>query len=156
MKSAIFTGLLHVRDRRPAVRACARRFDYFGRLTLHFPKIDPKVEYTRTTIHFDGNFVSEQLPLPAPMDLLSPFKRLRNHVINLSGERKEEAEAMLLRLSRLSAVKDALTYNRFCLQFAEPPLTTRGASPPSRLITGCSIRSSKRCRTVSSSGRCTP
>ncbi|PYI56676.1 AraC family transcriptional regulator [Paenibacillus flagellatus] len=88
-------------------------------MTLHFPKIDPAVAYTRTTIHFDRSYVEGLLTLPAPIDLLGPFDRLRNHVINLNEAERDEVEAMLQRLHELGAVKAPVSYNRFCLHFAD-------------------------------------
>jgi len=88
-------------------------------LTLHCPKIDPSVEYVRTTIHFDRDYVAGLLPLPLPVDILAPFQLLRNHVLNLDGEDRREVEDMLGRLHEANENKDPVYYNRFCLQFID-------------------------------------
>ncbi len=88
-------------------------------LTLHCPKIDPSVEYSRTTIHFDRDYVAGFLNLPMPIDILSPFQLMRNHVFSPSDKDKKELEDILEQLHALSVDKDPISYNRFFLKFTD-------------------------------------
>jgi AraC-like DNA-binding protein len=69
-------------------------------MTLHRPHIKGSV-YVRSTVHFDPHFARELLKFSAPyMNLLQPFHDLRNHRVHLTGESREQIEALLEKMHR--------------------------------------------------------
>lgn len=88
-------------------------------MTLHRPKIDPEFTYDRTTLHFDPGFVREMMKPFGGVDVLKPFHELHNHRISLEGAARAEFEALLERLTALSARPDPVSRNRFLLAFAD-------------------------------------
>jgi len=88
-------------------------------LTLHRPKVDPRLTYDRTTIHFDPNYARELVKPFGGVDVLKPFRELHNHRIRLEGAAREEFEALLERLCALSERTGPVSRSRFLLAFAD-------------------------------------
>lgn len=65
-------------------------------MTLHCAKIDPTVPYIRSIIHFDPSAIQPYAELPGAIDILKPFKTLKNYRISFRGTSKEEVERILL------------------------------------------------------------
>lgn len=88
-------------------------------MTLHSPNADPSVPYRRSIVHFEPAFVKPFTDMPFTAPLLQPFYELRNHRIHLEGAHREEAEALLDRLCRLTEEDGALSRDRLIVAFLD-------------------------------------
>ncbi|MFD1956250.1 AraC family transcriptional regulator [Paenibacillus thailandensis] len=88
-------------------------------MTLHRPKVDTHVPYIRSIVHFEPSFVKPYAELPNAVNILQPFEQLRNHRLRLSGERKEEAERILLAMHGHNKRGDAVGTGRLTLAFVD-------------------------------------
>jgi AraC-like DNA-binding protein len=88
-------------------------------LTLHCPNVDPEIEYSRTTIHFDPSYVANMIQKPFTLNVLKPFQELRNHRFHLQGEDKQHMEASLQTLELLYKKQDTLSHHRFHTLFLD-------------------------------------
>jgi AraC-like DNA-binding protein len=111
-------------------------------LTLHCPNVDPEIEYSRTTIHFDPSYVANMIQKPFTLNVLKPFQELRNHRFQLKAEEKQYMEASLHTLELLYNKHDSLSYHRFHTLFldllftiygyAQKPLETKPEFPSAK------------------------
>jgi AraC-like DNA-binding protein len=88
-------------------------------LTLHCPNLDPEIEYSRTTIHFDPAYVANMIQKPFTLNVLKPFQELRNHRFHLQNEEKQQMEASLQTLELLYKKQDTLSFHRFHTLFLD-------------------------------------
>jgi len=64
-------------------------------MTLHCPKIDPKVPYVRSVIHFEPSSLQPYSALPHAVPFLQPFQQFGNYRLTLKGRDRDEAEQLL-------------------------------------------------------------
>jgi AraC-like DNA-binding protein len=95
-------------------------------LTLHSANVDPEIEYSRTTLHFDPAYVSNMIQQPFTMNVLKPFQELRNHRFHLQDEERVHMEASLLQLEALFKKQDTLSFHRFHALFLDLLFTIYG------------------------------
>ncbi|GIQ68837.1 helix-turn-helix transcriptional regulator [Xylanibacillus composti] len=88
-------------------------------MTLHCANVDPDEEYVRTVIHFTPSYIEGAVHFPHALDLLNPFRKLKNVCLPLNPEQQTEFEQLLARLDRLQAAKDPISYNRLHLAFLD-------------------------------------
>ncbi|ANA81589.1 AraC family transcriptional regulator [Paenibacillus glucanolyticus] len=88
-------------------------------LTLHCPSVEPDSRYVRSILHFDPAWVCKGLSESAKTILLDPFDTLRNHRMTLTGTNREEFEALLADIHRLSASTTHYRQERMTLRIQE-------------------------------------
>lgn len=88
-------------------------------MTLHCANVDTSEEYVRTVIHFTPSLIEGAVQFPHAMDLLHPFRQLKNVCLPLTPEQQVEFEQMLKRLDDLHAEKHPIAYNRLHLAFLD-------------------------------------
>nr|WP_036716854.1 AraC family transcriptional regulator [Paenibacillus sp. JCM 10914] len=88
-------------------------------LTLHCPSVEPGSKYVRSIIHFDPAWLCKDLPEVAKGILLEPFETLRNHRIALTGSDKQEFEALLDDVQRISMAGGKYKQERITLRIQE-------------------------------------
>lgn len=88
-------------------------------MTLHAPKVNGRVPYERTIVHFDPSFAAELIRPPFTLNVLAPFQEIGNARIRLTGPRKAEMESLLAELCAWYAKEDPIAYNRFLAVFLQ-------------------------------------
>lgn len=88
-------------------------------MTLHAPKVDHRLPYERTIVHFDPTFAAELIRPPFTLNVLAPFRELGNARLRLHGEEKTQIESLLGELCTLFGREDELACNRFLLLFMQ-------------------------------------
>src|SRR5690606_36368465 len=78
-------------------------------------KVDPAVPYIRSMAHFPPSTVQPYTELLGAVDVLKPFKELKNHRIRLRGAARDEAERILLLMHTYKQRHDPVSYNRLIL-----------------------------------------
>jgi len=95
-------------------------------LTLHCPNVDPDLEYSRTTLHFNPSYVTNMLQQPFTLNVLKPFQELRNHRFQLQEAERQQVEAALIQLEQLYSHEDTISYHRFHVLFLDFLFTIYG------------------------------
>ncbi|MFC0214932.1 AraC family transcriptional regulator [Paenibacillus chartarius] len=88
-------------------------------LTLHCAKIDKKVPYVRTIIHFDPDSLQPLLAWSQSVNVLQPFQELANVRLSLDGTDREQIEHSLHLLGTKYDRSDPVGEGRFRLAFAD-------------------------------------
>lgn len=88
-------------------------------MTLHGANVDPSVPYVRSIVHFEPELLSPFLSVPNAVDLLQPFRELRNHRISLSGADKDEVERLLAGMREHQAKESPAGIFRMQLAFID-------------------------------------
>jgi AraC-like DNA-binding protein len=88
-------------------------------MTLHCANVDPNMDYSRTTIHFDPSYVQKMIHPPYTINVLKPFQELRNHRFQLQAAEKQQVEEALQRLEQLYLQGDAISFHRFHTLFLD-------------------------------------
>ncbi|MBO9608947.1 MAG: helix-turn-helix transcriptional regulator [Paenibacillaceae bacterium] len=88
-------------------------------MTLHGANADPSVPYARSIIHFEPALLSPFLSVPNAVDLLQPFRELRNYRISLSGADKDEVERLLAGMNEHRAKQSSAGVFRMQLAFID-------------------------------------
>jgi AraC-like DNA-binding protein len=88
-------------------------------MTLHCPKIDPSVPYIRSIVHFEPAVLAPFLGHPQAVNVLQPFKELRNHRLSLTGDDRNEVERILAFMNEQQSRGDRIGANRIMLAFAD-------------------------------------
>lgn len=73
----------------------------------------------RTMVLFDEASTLPFIQAPGSIDLLLPFRSIRNHRWRLTDERRAEMEQILLKIERHHNQQDALSFNRLRNAFCE-------------------------------------
>ncbi len=88
-------------------------------MTLHCPKIDPRVPYVRSVIHFNPSSLQPYLDLPHAVPFLQPFQQFGNYHLSLRGKEKEEAELLLAQMHRHGSSGGEVGRSRMKLAFVD-------------------------------------
>ncbi|GGE16398.1 AraC family transcriptional regulator [Marinithermofilum abyssi] len=89
-------------------------------MTLHRANPDPSAEYIRSIIHFDPRYVENFLRQPGMIDLLVPFRRLKNYRFKLYGKkRRQTVEDVLREMARCNHSPDLLASQRYLVWFLQ-------------------------------------
>ncbi|MBD2845001.1 AraC family transcriptional regulator [Paenibacillus sp. IB182496] len=88
-------------------------------MTLHCANIDKSRSYVRSVCHFNPAYITETVQIPGTAELIEPFRQLQNVRLRLNAQQREEAEALLRRMSDCNVPQDKLAYFRFHLAFYE-------------------------------------
>jgi len=110
-------------------------------MTLHCAKIDPSVPYVRSIVHFEPAVLKPFLELPRALDVMKPFRELRNHRIRLSPAARAEVERLLAFMDAQKRRGDRIGDSRMLLAFIDllhivydecrQPMDVRGGAAPS-------------------------
>lgn len=82
----------------------------------------------RTMIRFDETSTLPLVQTPGSLDLLLPFRTIRNRRWRLEGDRRAEVEHILMKLNRFAKQTDSLGFNRLRNAFCELLLFIRECS----------------------------
>jgi len=88
-------------------------------MTLHCAKTYPNVPYVRTIVHFDPALVRPFAVQPSSVDVLEPFRRLKNYRLCLRGTHKAEAERILGTMREHQLRNDRIGESRLKLAFVD-------------------------------------
>ncbi|MBD2866081.1 helix-turn-helix transcriptional regulator [Paenibacillus oceani] len=83
-------------------------------MTLHSSNSDPN-NYVRTNMHFDPSYLRSMLNDSIFTSAFETIGKLRNHIIHLEGEAREEVEQHLAKMNKLFQRSDTISYRRFLL-----------------------------------------
>jgi AraC-like DNA-binding protein len=88
-------------------------------MTLHCAKIDPKVPYVRSLLHFDPEDLRPLLAWSQSVNVLQPFQELANIRLSLEGTDREQVELALRELGEKYDRRDPVGEGRFRLAFVD-------------------------------------
>lgn len=88
-------------------------------MTLHRPNVALGEEYVRTIIHFEPSYFQNLRISGFAVDVMEPFRQLRNYRLPLRDELKAEAEQLLARIRSFQDGRDAVSSGRFRLAFLD-------------------------------------
>jgi AraC-like DNA-binding protein len=88
-------------------------------MTLHCPKVDPRVPYIRTVIHFEPSVSKPFLEMPHSVPFLRPFDTWTNFRLALQREEREEVERLLADMQRHQISGGEVARNRMLLVFLD-------------------------------------
>lgn len=86
-------------------------------MTLHRPNPDPAVEYCRTHVTFDPQYVLNLQAQPDMLDLLRPFRKLSNSRINVNQIRRSTIEPLLGEMELLYKNRNPINRQRMLITF---------------------------------------
>lgn len=86
-------------------------------LARHWPSNVTADSYIRTTLVFEPHLMQVFHPDMGMPDPLVPFKQLRNYHLRLSGESKQECEAILKKINTFYKKSDPVYESRFLMAF---------------------------------------
>jgi len=81
-------------------------------MTLHKALLEKQDVYKRSIIHFDPLYFEKHIQPSYTSNLLAPFTQLKNIHLSLSGEAREECEALLTKLAQLGQRTDVYAYQK--------------------------------------------
>jgi AraC-like DNA-binding protein len=86
-------------------------------MTLHCPKIDPSLEYVRSTFHFYPADLEPLTVTDKGLNVLEPFQQFGNYRLMLRGEEWQKMERRLGEMKELYDREDPVGKSRFRLAF---------------------------------------
>ncbi|PTX64950.1 AraC-like DNA-binding protein [Melghirimyces profundicolus] len=89
-------------------------------MTLHRPNPDSSTKYVRSIIHFNPRYVERFMSQPGMIDLLLPFRHLKNHRFRLNGtKRRQRVETLFKEMARCDPASHHLARPRYFVWFLQ-------------------------------------